>query len=61
MLECLSKHSSMGSSFPIAIIIIIIMIWESAVQSRERVRTLYQSKNPNPIQPTHGRKKEIKE
>ena len=33
---------------------------ESAVQGRERGRTLYQSKDPNPTQPTHGRKKMIK-
>ena len=30
---------------------------ESAVQGQERVRTLYQSKDPNHTQPTHGRKK----
>ena len=30
---------------------------ESAVQGRERVRTLYQSKDPNPTQPTHRRRK----
>ena len=41
-------------------IIVIIIILESAVQGRERVRTLYQSKDPNPTQPTHGRKKMIK-
>ena len=41
--------------------IIIIIILESAVQGRERVRTLYQSKDPNPTQPTHGRKKKIKQ
>ena len=41
-------------------IIIIIIILESAVQGRERVRTLYRSKDPNPTQPTHGRKKKIK-
>ena len=40
--------------------IIIIIILESAVQGRERVRTLYQPKDPNPTQPTHGRKKKIK-
>ena len=39
--------------------VIIIIILESAVQGRERVRTLYQSKDPNPTQPTHGRKKKI--
>ena len=33
---------------------------ESTVQGRERVRTFYLSKDPNPIQPTHGRKKKIK-
>ena len=38
-------------------IIIIIIILESAVQGRERVKTLYQSKDPNPTQPTHGRKR----
>ena len=32
-------------------IIVIIIILESAVQRRERVRTLYQSKDPNPTQP----------
>ena len=42
-------------------IIIIILILESAVQGRERVRTLYQSIDPNPTQPTHGRKKKIKQ
>ena len=31
------------------------------MQCRERVRTLYQSKDPNPKQPTHGRKKKIKQ
>ena len=41
-------------------VITIIIISESAVQGRERVRTLYQSKDPNPTQPTHGRKKKIK-
>ena len=44
-----------------AIIIIIIIILESAVQGRERVRTLYQTKEHNPTQPTHGRKKKIKQ
>ena len=33
---------------------------ESAVQGRERVRRLYQSKDPNPTQPTHGIKKKKK-
>ena len=33
---------------------------ESAVQGRERVRTLYQSKDPNPTQPNHGRKNKKK-
>ena len=42
-------------------IIIIIIILESAVQGWERVRTFYQSKDPNPTQPTHGRKKKIKQ
>ena len=42
-------------------IIIIIIIMKSAVQGRERVRTLYQSKDHNPTQPTHGRKKKIKQ
>ena len=28
------------------------------MQGRERVRTLYQSEDPNPTQPTHGRKEE---
>ena len=41
--------------------IIIIIIIESAVQGRERLRALYQSKDPNPTQPTHGRKKNIKQ
>ena len=41
--------------------IIIIIILESTVQGRERVRTLYQSKDPNPTQPTHGRNKKIKQ
>ena len=45
----------------VIIIIIIIIILESAVQGRARVRTLYQSKDPNPTQPTHGRKKKIKQ
>ena len=48
-------------SMIIIIIIIIIIILESAVQGRERVRTLYQSKDNNPTQPTHGRKKKIKQ
>ena len=43
------------------IIIIIIIILKSAVQGQERVRTLYQSKDPNPTQPTHERKKKIKQ
>ena len=47
--------------FKIRVNIIIIIILESAVQGRERVRTLYQSKDPNPTQPTHGRKKKIKQ
>ena len=42
-------------------IIVIIINLESAVQGRQRVRTLYQSKDPNPAQPTHGRKKKIKQ
>ena len=44
-------------------VIIIIIIFESAVQGRERelVRTPYQSKDPNPTRPTHGRKKKIKQ
>ena len=50
-----------GGLYVIVIIIIIIIISESAVQGRERVRTLYQSKEPNPTQPTHGRKKKIKQ
>ena len=40
---------------------IIIIILESAVQGRERVRTLYLPKDPNPTQPTHGWKKKIKQ
>ena len=35
------------------IVIIIIIKIESAVQGLERVRTLYQSEDPNPTQPTH--------
>ena len=31
------------------------------MQAWERVRTLYQSKDQNPTQPTHGRKKKIKQ
>ena len=42
-------------------VIVIIIILESAVQGWERVWTLYQSKDPNPTQPTHGRKKKIKQ
>ena len=34
---------------------------ESDVQGRERVRTLYQSKDPNSTQPTHRRKNKIKQ
>ena len=30
------------------------------MQGRERVRALYHSKEPNPTQPTYGRKKKIK-
>ena len=41
----------------IIIIIIIIIKNESAVQYWERVRVLFQSEDPNPTQPTHGRKK----
>ena len=44
----------------IIIIIIIIIKLESAVQGRERVRTLYQSKHPNPTEPIDWRKKKIK-
>ena len=40
--------------------VIIIIKIESAVQGRERVRTLHQSKDPNPTQPTRGRKKKRK-
>ena len=36
---------------------IIIIKIESAVQGQERVRILYQSKDPNRTQPTNGRKK----
>ena len=46
--------------FVVILFVIIIIILESAVQGRERVRTLDQSKDPNPTQPTHGRKKKIK-
>ena len=53
--EVLNEHLSL------LVIIIIIIILESAVQGRERVRTLYQSKAPNPTQPTRGRKKKIKQ
>ena len=42
-------------------VLIIIIILESAVQGQERVRSLYQSKDPNPTQPTPGRKKKIKQ
>ena len=38
-------------------VIIIIVKIESAVEGRERVRTLYQPEDHNPTQPTHGRKK----
>ena len=56
------RHSSDGATVCTAIIIIIIIIikLESAVQGRQRVRTLYQSEDPNSTQPTHGRKKKIK-
>ena len=37
---------------------IIIIKKESAVQGRERVRTPYQSEDPNPTQPTRERKKQ---
>lgn len=40
------------------IIIIVISKIEFAVQGRERVRTLDQSGDPNPTQPTNGRKRE---
>ena len=55
----LQEQFALAAKFVIVIIIIIIL--ESAVQGRERVRTLYQSKDPNPTQPTHGRKKKIKQ
>ena len=42
------------------VLIIIIILLESAVQGREKVRILYQSKDPNPTQLTHVRKKKIK-
>ena len=38
-------------------VIIIIVKNESEVQGWERVRTLYQSKDPNPTQPKRGRTK----
>ena len=44
----------------VAVLIIIIIKKESAVQGRERVRTPYQSEDPNPTQPTSGRKKQRK-
>ena len=37
--------------------IIIIIKNESTVQGWERVRTLYQSEDPDPKQPIHGMKK----
>ena len=37
--------------------IIIIIKIESGMQGRERERTLYQSEDPNPTQPTNGMKK----
>ena len=40
--------------------IIIIIKIESAVQNQERVRTLFQSEDANPTQPTHIRMKKIK-
>ena len=56
-----TRSSCSNTIIIIIIFIIIIIILESAVQGRERVRTLYQSKDPNPTQPTHGRKKKIKQ
>ena len=44
----------------VIIIIIIIIIIIKIEQGRERVRTLYQSEDPNPTQPTHGREKKTK-
>ena len=46
----------MGNPVIIIIIIIIITKNEEVVQGWERVRTQYQSENPNPSQPTRGRK-----
>ena len=60
-LEAYGQKNTMAFIEHVVIIIIIIIIMESAVQGRERVRTLYQSKDPNPTQPTHGRKKKIKQ
>ena len=40
--------------------IIIIIYVESAVQGRERGRTLYQSEDPNSTQPAHGKKEKGK-
>ena len=42
------------------LIITIIIKIELAVQGRERVRTLYQSEDPKPKQPTHIRKNKSK-
>ena len=39
------------------LLLLLLLLTESAVQGRERVRTLYQYEDPNPTQPTHGRKK----
>ena len=37
--------------------VITIIEIESAVQGRERVRTFYQSEDPNPTKPNHGKTK----
>ena len=48
---------SIISNYTKIIIIVIIIKIESAVQDWERMRTLYQSEDPNRTQPTNGRQK----
>ena len=38
-------------------LLLLLLLFGVGVQGRERMRTLYQSKDPNPTRPTHGRKK----
>ena len=60
MRECLGKYMCMSSTFPKAILIIIIIIIKKGWQRKawkERL-TPYQSEDPNPTTPTYRMKDE---